>query len=172
MPKQRLKQLEIAHRRRQVAELTLRGYSQAAIAEQLGAAQSTVCADLTVIEGEWRTSAIRDFDLARARELLKLDRVEREASDAWERLQQPIETDRVTQEGSTKRIEKRIVHQHGDPRYLDVVGKCIAQRRGLLGLDTTGALEARNDELSPDLRGDRFLAVLGWATPAPASGSS
>ena len=95
MPKQR-KQLEIAHRRRQVAELSLRGYSQAAIAGEIRAAQSTICADLKVIEGEWRTSAIRDFDLARARELLKLERLEREASDAWERSQQPIETDRVT----------------------------------------------------------------------------
>jgi hypothetical protein len=78
---------------------------------------------------------VRDFDAAREHELQKLDLLEREAWAAWQHSQQPVESTRVTQDGSRKRAERIVGHPVGDPRYLEQVHKCIAARRALLGLD-------------------------------------
>ncbi len=135
MPLAPSKRLALLQRRRQVAELYLRSWTQTAIAERLGVTQPTICEDLKRIRQQWRESAIRDFDAAREQELQKLDLVEREAWAAWERSQQVQESTRVTQDGSGKRAQKTVEHPVGDPRYLEQVHKCIAARRALLGLD-------------------------------------
>src|SRR6186713_2046724 len=59
------------HRRRQVAKLTLQGWTQVEIARQLNAAQSTISRDLEAVWKEWSRTARRtmrkllDADLAR-----------------------------------------------------------------------------------------------------------
>jgi len=40
-------------------------------------------------------------------------------------------------------------NQHGDPRFLDQVNKCITHRRALLGLDSPLGIEEGTDELWP-----------------------
>lgn len=125
----------IEQRRQQVAEFYLKGSTQAQIACQLGAAQSTVSDDLKAIRREWRDSSIRDFDEAVAVELKKLDNLEREAWSGWERTQQPAESTKVIQDGSGKKAEKTVKQQQGNPRFLEQVHRCIAGRRTLLSLD-------------------------------------
>jgi AcrR family transcriptional regulator len=49
-------------RRRQVAALTLRGLSLAAIAEQLGVSKTTVFDDREAIRSEWQQERLADFD--------------------------------------------------------------------------------------------------------------
>jgi hypothetical protein len=117
-----------------------------AIAQRLGLAQSTVCNDLKAIREYWRESQVRNFDDAVARELEKIDRVEREAWEAWERSKGPEECTVVTDGRGGKRAQKRVKNQHGDPRYLEQVQKCIASRRTLLGLDAP----TRIAPVSPD----------------------
>ena len=51
--------------------------------------QATVCGDLKRVREAWRESSVRDFDELRSIELLKIERVEREAWAGWERSQQP-----------------------------------------------------------------------------------
>ena len=123
--------LAVAQRRLQVSELYLQGWSQTAIAAQVKVTQSTVSEDIGVIHNQWRTSAIRNLDLAREIELRKLDRLEREAWAAWERSQQPA----VPADGSGDTTRQSRQNQVGEARFLDQVNKCIAQRRTLLGLD-------------------------------------
>lgn len=125
----------IAQRRLQVSELYLQGWSQTAIAGHLNVTQSTVSADIRIVQDQWRTSGIRNFDLIREVELRKLDRLEREAWAAWERSQKPVQSAVVTGDGSGANTRKSLKNQVGDPRFLDQVNKCIAQRRTLLGLD-------------------------------------
>jgi hypothetical protein len=122
-------------RRLLVAELYIKGWTQAAIAQQIGTKQPTISNDLRAIRKMWRQSQIRDFDEAVARELEKIDRVEREAWEAWERTKQPHESTVVTDGQGGKRAQKRVKNQYGDPRYLEQVHKSIAARRALLGLD-------------------------------------
>lgn len=101
----------------------------------MGLTQATISLDLSCIRKLWRESSVRDFDALREREIQKIDLLEREAWAAWERSQEPQESTKVTQDGSSKRAQKTVEHPIGDPRYLEQVHKCIAARRALLGLD-------------------------------------
>ncbi len=175
MPVKPSKSLAVIERRQQVAQLYLQGWTQQAIAKQLEVVQSTICYDLQQIRKEWRLSAIRDFDDARAMELQRIDRIEREAWAAWERSQKPLQTAVITGQGAGERTRKCLTNQYGDPRFLDIVHKCIAQRRALLGLDAIAPTETNpHDELTPDVRRARFLAVLaefGGPSPLEAGGA-
>jgi hypothetical protein len=136
MPTARSKPVELSHRRQLVADRYVQGWTQTAIAQEMGVSQATICADLHAVQRHWRESAIRDFDAARELELQKLDRIEREAWDAWERSKQPAQSARVRSNGSgSERTEKTVRQRIGDPRFLDQIHKCIASRRALLGLD-------------------------------------
>jgi hypothetical protein len=139
MKKHNREELAVSQRRKQVAELYLKGSSQPAIAEQLGVSQPTVSGDLKAIQQEWRESAIRDFDELRAIELQKIDLIEREAWAAWQRSQKPAQSAIVTGEGHDQKARKSMKHQYGDPRFLILVAQCINQRRALLGLDVQPA---------------------------------
>ena len=141
-----LSKLALAERRRRVADFYLEGWSQRAIAGELGVAQSTVSSDFKALEREWRASGVRDFDSARGLELKKLERLEREAWGGWQRSQEPLESTRVVQDAGGKRAEKQVRQQHGDPRFLEQIQRCIAARRALLGLDAP----ARIAPTSPD----------------------
>lgn len=135
MPLKSNKRLELVRRRQQIAELYLQGWTQTAIAERLTISQSMVSDDLKSIRREWRASAIRDFDLAQAEELQKLDRIEREAWAAWERSQKPAQSAVMDGAGAAQPTRKTIRTQYGDPRLLEVVLKCNAARRTMLALD-------------------------------------
>jgi hypothetical protein len=135
MPTKPNKKVERARRRQQVAELYVQGWTQYAIASHLQICQTTVCFDLKALRKEWRESSIRDFDTLREVELKKLEHVEREAWAAWDRSQKPLQSAVLNGEGNATRARKTVKNQHGDPRFLEQVQKCVAQRRALLGLD-------------------------------------
>jgi hypothetical protein len=155
---------DLWHRRKQVAELFLQGWSQPAIAEHLHVSQPTICADLKAIRQEWRESALRDFDELRAIELQKLDFMEREAWAGWFRSQKPAQSAIVTGDGAGNLTRKSMKHQMGDPRYLAIVNQSIAQRRAIFGLDLLPAPvspTAQNDgNLSLESRQQQVLALL------------
>ena len=140
MPASRHKQLEVLKRREHVAELYVQGWTQVAIAEKLEVGQVTICEDLKKVRTMWKESAVRDFDLAREIELKKLDRMELEAWAAWERSKQPAQSAIVTGEDANKKTTKSVKNQTGDPRYLDIIHRCIVQRCSLLGLEPKAPL--------------------------------
>jgi len=129
----------LAHRRQQVTELSLQGWSQTSIAAHLEIAQSTVSEDLQHVRKAWQASAVNMIDEIRSRELTKIDLVEREAWAAWFRSQKPAQSAVVTGDGTGKQTRKSMKNQTGDPRFLDQINKCIAQRRALIGLDMVPA---------------------------------
>lgn len=140
MPRRPDHNLKVARRRQQIGELVLQGMPQLAIADELGVSQATVCRDIKALHKEWQQSGIRNFDQAAAVELKKLERLERMAWEAWERSRQPLESTTVHQDGGGKRARKTVKQQIGDPRFLELVQKCIAARRQLLGLDSPSKL--------------------------------
>ena len=165
MPRRPNAKLGILKRRHQVTELYLRGHTQMAIAEQMGVAQGTVCADLKAIRELWEESLVRNFDLAREEELKKLAMIESETWAAWERSQKPTQEAHVKdndQAGAVKKMKSR----HGDLRCMDVLLRCNSARRDLLGLDlATPTIELHNhahlhegDTL--DERRQRLLAIV------------
>ena len=136
----------LAHRRQQVTELALQGWTQTAIAAHLDIAQSTVSEDLQHVRQTWNDSNASALDEIRSRELAKIDLIEREAWAAWGRSQKPAQSAVVTGEGSGKQTRKSMKQQIGDPRFLDQINKCIMQRRAVLGLDV---LPAANQSEGP-----------------------
>jgi len=127
---------QIARDRRKIADQYLQGIIQADIAEGLGIHQSTVSRDIKALQIEWQKSALVDINSKKAKELAKIDRLEREYWLAWERSCEDAEI--VRQEARDKKINKVIKTakgQAGDPRFLSGVERCIERRCKILGID-------------------------------------
>ena len=154
----------LAQRRKQAAELYLQGCTQSSIAVQLGIAQSTVSEDLQHVRQAWHDSAGGMIDEIREKELAKLDLLESEGWAAWERSKKPAQSAVVTGDGTGKQTRKSMKNQNGDPRFLDQINKCIAQRRQLLGLDilpvTPSVDGGIDDHATLEVRRERIFTLL------------
>jgi len=133
---------QLARDRRRIAELYLEGWLQADIADEVGISQSTVSNDIGALQRDWLASSLIDFDRAKAREIAKVDKLEREYYAAWRRSCLDAET--LKQKGApsdeagkvkTASIEKTTKGQAGDPRFLQGVQWCIERRCKILGVD-------------------------------------
>jgi len=145
--KPRRSKSQLARDRRRIAELYLEGWLQADIAGEVGLSQSTVSNDLKALHAEWLKSSLIDFDEAKAREIAKVDKLEREYYAAWRRSCEDAET--VRQEGKPpeegeKDQPDKVVRtrkgQAGDPRFLAGVQWCIEKRCKILGIDAPQGL--------------------------------
>ena len=77
-------------------------------------------------------------------QLAKIDRIECEAWDAWERSKlESVKTRQSKVEGDRKSTAATVDKeaQNGDPRYLSAVMSCIERRSKLLGLDAPSRQE-------------------------------
>jgi hypothetical protein len=139
----------ILERRRRVASLYLRGISQWEIGRQLGVTQQCIAKDVRALEKEWLASAVVDIDAAKAKELARIDRLERVAWRAWRRSCQ-------RKEKASTRMEKKLDEdanraktvtskqtelRDGNPEYLKRVEWCISKRCELLKLNPPQRLE-------------------------------
>src|SRR6516225_5837817 len=130
--------LRILERRRRVASLYLRGLTQQCIAK-----------DVAALEKEWLAAAVVDLNAAKAKELARIDRLERVAWRAWQRSCQ-------RKERVTTRMEKKLdedAHKaktvtskatevrDGNPEYLKRIEWCISKRCELLKLNPPQRLE-------------------------------
>jgi hypothetical protein len=161
-------QAEVLSRRSKVAELLLRGVSnQLAICAKLGlerSSRSMIYRDIQAIKAEWKQSAVRDFDEAVGIELAKLDALEREYWQGWERSQREWQGTRTTKtevdDGkSAKQAEVRKEQRDGSQAFLDGVMKCITRRCELLGLDAPKRMIHSGDEDAP-IRVERAIDDL------------
>lgn len=128
------------HDMAETARMHLQGMTQWQIAEQLNVSAVTICRDLKKLGQRWLEKADIDFDKKKAEELAKLDKVEATAWKAWEKsCQRKFEKGRKSREGGIKgsfdEDWEREEDRDGDPRFLDIVYKCILKRMEILGLD-------------------------------------
>jgi hypothetical protein len=136
-----LKRLALLERRKKVAARYLRGQTQWEIARAFEVEQATISNDLKAIHAEWLKEATLDRGEWTARELARIDEVERQAWAAWAKSQEDAEVLRAKRRGDVAETEKIIKGQSGDPCFLDIILKCIERRCGLLGLDAPKQLE-------------------------------
>src|SRR6185312_3650090 len=127
--------LQIDERRLKVSELILKSHSQAEIARQLGVTQATVSNDIKKIREMWKDSTIRNFELCASMVLQRLDLIQREAWEAWERSKKPAQSAVILGEGVSQPTRKTLRNQNGDPRYFMIILRCEEARRALLALD-------------------------------------
>lgn len=131
--------VKTANRRVKVAEMYLTGKSQTEIAVHFGINQSSISRDIKAIQKAWLNQAVSSFDVMQSRELARIDQLEREYWDAWERSCQSLETTAVVKgrmnDGKMIGDEatKTIKTQAGDPRFLNGIQWCIEQRLKIFG---------------------------------------
>src|SRR6516164_9244011 len=150
----------ILERRKRVAAMYLQGLSQWEIGRQLGVTQQCIAKDVRALEKEWLASAVVDIDTAKAKELARIDRLERVAWRAWRRSCQ-------RKERATTRMEKKLdedAHKaktvtskatevrDGNPEYLKRVEWCISKRCELLKLNPPQRLEHGGSTELPPIR--------------------
>jgi hypothetical protein len=136
----------IAERRKKVTSLYLQGKFQDEIAKVVKVDRATVSRDLRSVQAEWLKSGVMDLNAAKARELAKLDEVERQAWDAWEKSRKDAETMEVTGtaqggKGKPDKVKKITKGQAGDSRFLGIILDCVNRRCEILGLDAPKKLE-------------------------------
>jgi hypothetical protein len=103
--------------------------------------------DLQAIRQAWLQSTLVDFNSAKAKELARLDELEKEAWDAWERSkdkhirieydvaddQVPFSVDKIANV-QRKRKHKVIEATVGDSKYLEMIERVVKMRCDIIGL--------------------------------------
>lgn len=164
--------LKIAARRQSTAEMYLSGKTQAQIAQKWGVTQQTISLDLKWIHAEWVANAQINFGEAKARELARIDRLEREYWQAWERsvgIHEKRLSESKTGEASYERDQVVSEELVGDARYLDGVRWCIEQRLKIFGVYAAEKYElswrqaAQRDGLSEDEANELYSRMVDAA---------
>ena len=105
----------------------------------------TIKKDIDKIVERWREKCIIGVDRLKAAELVKLNQVEQEAWSGWAKSQKDkvkeFEEEKTGTKESGSRSYTSREGQAGDPRFLDVVGRCIEKRCKILGLDAPITVE-------------------------------
>lgn len=122
--------------RERISELLLKGWSQKKIAAEMGLSTYTVNRDVAAIERLRRIYMVKNLDEVRRRELAKIDLMEKEAWDAWERSKQPLKKKKTKSVSNIPTAMEKIEEERiGAKQYLDTIQWCIERRAQLLGLD-------------------------------------
>lgn len=145
MPGKRRSRAQLTRDRRRIADLYLQGWIQADIAAELSISPATVSRDLAALRRDWLESALVDFDEAQSRELAKINRLEREYWEAWERSTGERKRTSTKQvdlvDGKRKEAQIQTDEMLGDPRFLAGVQWCIEQRMKIFGLEAARKLD-------------------------------
>ena len=127
-----------------IADLYLRGFTQAEIAQQMGMTQQMVSYDLKIVAEDWKNEARKAHEDRVAIELAKLNRIERECLIGWERSQGEIKETKVSKtsaQNPKESAESKKIQLVGDVRFLDTAIKCSRERRDLMGTDAPTKLD-------------------------------
>ena len=171
-----------------VLERSVAGLSQREIAAEEGMSQSAVSKILQRLEARVLEELVGRVEQQKARQSLRLDYLYGESLRAWEaskadatrRVQRTTHAGAGAVGGGT--VAQLVVEtQHGDPRYLEVARKVLADQRRVWGLDapqkldvraTEGPFDAMSDEALAEVLAHQrqLLASLDTATDVPSEG--
>lgn len=145
-------------------DLFLRGYSYRQISDLLNQRNAKLGLDYAIVPPmrvykdlkqlliNWKREHEENIDLYITKELSKLDKIEAELWDAWERSKKRI-VSKIRQSGlKTERSETFA----GNPRYLDLVLSVQQRRAKLLGLDAPVKVDMPNVNVSVDSNGPKY----------------
>ena len=133
-------------RRVKVAQDYLAGDYQTTIAKRYGVSQGTISNDLKAIRLQWQSDYADSFNTMVAEQVAKVDKIEREAWQAWERSKQPARSATSNESDGRKTTSKTATDRDGDPRFLQQVQWCVEQRLKIVG----GYAKDKRDERKLD----------------------
>ena len=124
-------------RRMTISDLYLKGFSYRDIASKLKIGLKTIVDDMAIIRTEWQQYSVRKYDEWINEQLAKVDKIECEAWQGWERSQKDeiSKEIKVDKDGRSGRKTRR--GQAGSPRFLEIALACVNQRQKLIGLGNT-----------------------------------
>ncbi len=144
-------------RRYRVSKLYLGGMSIGEISDREKMTPSEVKAELNVLRRIWLRKATSNVAERKAKELAKLDNLESMAWEAWhhscensERLK-VFTTSRPKSKGSMamqvlqQKMSKEVIGRSGNPKYLEMVARCIETRCKILGMFAKDAAVTNNN---------------------------
>lgn len=122
-----------------IAELYLKGWTQAKIADYLELSQPGIWRELKKIKELWIQESIHNYDLFVTEQLYRLSMIESELWQGWQRSQEDKEQsihEKLIGAADSDRLkaQRRTESRVGDVRFLDKLLECIEQRCRLLGL--------------------------------------
>lgn len=127
---------------RTIADRYFEGNRQSDIAAEISQAnpkkpitQQLVSYYLKKLQKMWLTEAAGKIDALKARELARIDNLERTYWTAWKKSLGSVKVKEATKAGKNESASVKEYESTGDHRYLDGVQFCIRQRREILGLD-------------------------------------
>lgn len=145
-------------------DLFLKGYSYRQISDLLNKRNAKMGLDYAIVPPmrvykdlkqlliNWKREHEENIDLYITKELFKLDKIESELWDAWERSKKRI-VSKIRQSGlKTERSETFA----GNPRYLDLVLSVQQRRAKLLGLDAPVKVDLPNVNVSVDSSAPKY----------------
>lgn len=145
-------------------DLFLKGYSYRQISDLLNKRNAKMGLDYAIVPPmrvykdlkqlliNWKREHEENIDLYITKELSKLDKIESELWDAWERSKKRI-VSKIRQSGlKTERSETFA----GNPRYLDLVLSVQQRRAKLLGLDAPVKVDLPNVNVSVDSSSPKY----------------
>jgi len=174
-------------RERRAVEMAIAGHSQHEIAHELQVSQPAVCKILRRADERALVEITDRVERHKVRQSQRLERIYVEATRAWEASK--ADTTRRRQRksdpegggsGAGQTIAEIVVEtRHGDPRYLDVSRRTLADLRKVWGLDAPQQVDVRNrdglDHLSEAELKERLRqqdALLERSQPKTASPSA
>lgn len=142
---------QIERDRLEIAQMYLRGKTQHEIAQALVSpdrgyilSQQMISYDLRAVQAQWQKSALVNIDEIKGRELARVDTLELEYWEAWERSKLNAEIRITRARGKRAKDDKtipeeverteRIEGRTGNPAFLNGVQWCIEQRCKIFGL--------------------------------------
>lgn len=164
--------LNIEQRQQRVTELYCAEWTQFEIAQELKVSQPTVCNDIAAIREKMLANSLTNMTERLAKELAKLDNLERIALAAWERSCEDAEevtTTKSPKRGLSIKLKKgqiesvgagkadkptvtqeitKIKGQCGNPAFLAEARACAAQRCKLLGMTDDRAVNVNQNTQS------------------------
>lgn len=130
-----------AERDRQlISKYYLEGMTQWEIKKKMGISQATVSRDIAILIRYWRLSQLQNIDSAKQIELAKINKLEIEYWNSWDRSKEEFKKKSLKQRliAETKQpleINSATEDRNGDPRYLAGVQWCITKRCEILGIN-------------------------------------
>lgn len=153
--------------RETIATLRLQALTLEQIVQQTGLSKSTVQRTLRELQAEWQARAAAATDEVKARELAKLDQLERETWSEWHRSKEDWVKKSVKKGGDVAGVKSSpetkvdTGGQCGDPRYLNVLLGIQERRAKLLGIEAPQKIAGTN----PDGTEERPLGSYVFPVP-------
>lgn len=166
--------------RQDIATLYLKGYSQTEIGAKLDVSQGTVSKILKDVQDRWRENSASVIEERRMIELAKIDWLENQAQEAWDRScadgeRETKKSEMVLKEVDVKRgnttnknkiigkmvpelkmvpvreyVERQRTKQSGNPAFLDRIAWCIEMRLKLFGIMDDRAVDVTVQQINWD----------------------